>query len=138
MKTNESDASYIMVSLTRRQEGSVIIRVPAGKFITEAHIDEAIAKTMAPDEWDTVGKIERGKRYEMEKEEAEEYHYLDPFARPTFAVRAAEIGVTTVTLRKWRDAGIDIFSDEAVKAHISKSRNHSFRINPAFKARLND
>jgi hypothetical protein len=51
--------------------------------------------------------------------------------------RAREIGVSTVTLRKWRDErGVDVFDDEAVKRHIARSRNHSFKIAARFKASL--
>jgi hypothetical protein len=51
--------------------------------------------------------------------------------------RAREIGVSTVTLRKWRDErGVDVFDDDQVRAHIARSRNHSFKIAARFKASL--
>jgi hypothetical protein len=137
MQTNDLEARYVGINLTRRQEAFVIIRVPAGKSITEAHIDEATAKTLGDYDWTTVGKVERGKRFQMEKEEAEEFHFLDPYSVPTFAVRAAEIGVTTLTLRKWRDDhGVDIFNDAAVISHIAKQKNYNPRIQPKFRHHL--
>jgi hypothetical protein len=49
--------------------------------------------------------------------------------------RAREIGVSVVTLRKWRDErAVDVFDDEAVKRHIGSQRNHSFKIAAKFKA----
>jgi hypothetical protein len=55
----------------------------------------------------------------------------------SLTARAKEIGVSIVTLRKWRDErGIAIFDDEAVKRHIAGSRNHSFKIAAKFKATL--
>ena len=57
-------------------------------------------------------------------------------ARSTLAARAAEIGISLPTIQRWRAAGVDVFDDAAVKAHISRQRVHNWKIATRFKASL--
>lgn len=130
---------YIRIPVVRRQETFVILDLPSGKEpITREMVEVAVATTTGPDEWDAVGAVEYGDPSPMPACDAEQYASYAPFAgRTSMADRAKEIGVTTVTLRKWRDLHkVDIFDDEAVRRHIGKQRNWNPAIAPKFKARL--
>jgi len=130
---------YIKIPVFRRQETFIILDLPSGKEpIDQGMIEAAVVNTTGPDEWDTVGAVEYGEGSPMPACDAEEYQTFAPFAgRISMADRAKEIGVTTVTLRKWRDFHkVDIFDDDAVRAHIGKQRNWQPQIKPEFKPRL--
>ncbi len=131
---------YLEIPITRRQITTVLLKVRPGHQPTTAEIRAAIARTVGEDEWD-AGPVDHGEAIPVTAEHAEEYHYYDltaePRKTPTMVARAAEIGISQLTLRKWRDErGIAIFDDEAVKRHIGSQRNHSFKIEAKFKASL--
>jgi len=131
---------YISIGIRRVQESVVIIALPKGnEKVTPEIIAAAAAATLQPEEWDTEGDLEIVRRVPMDAETAEEFHCYSPFtgANQTWESRAEEIGVSVVTLRKWRDQhGVEVFDDASVKAHVGRQRCYNPRIAAKFKARL--
>ncbi|RYD64465.1 MAG: hypothetical protein EOP83_09685 [Verrucomicrobiaceae bacterium] len=134
---------YTRIPVTRTVETFVVIGITKGRP-TEQDIAEAIEKTTSPEEWDVVpGSLSHGAPGPMAKAHAEEYHVhvigSESPSKPSYKARAAEIGVTVVTLRKWRDIHcVDIFDDAAVRSHIGKQRNYIPTLTDRFKTRLSD
>ena len=132
--------TYLEIPITRRQITSVLLKVRPGHQPTPAEIRAAIARTVGEDEWD-AGPVDHGEAIPVTGEYAEEYHYYDltaePRKTPTMAARAAEIGISQLTLRKWRGShGVDVFDDQAVKRHVAGQRSHNWKIATKFKASL--
>ena len=127
--------AFFQVPVKRSQTSFVIIAANAGAIDNDL-VHAAIAATLTDSEWDTSDTF-IGKPSPINESEAREYHAYDPKPEVSFIARAREIGVSVVTLRKWRDEkSLAIFNDAAVRAHIAKQRNHNWAINPKFKATL--
>ena len=131
--------NYVTVTIRRYQETAVIIATPTGKErITRAIVEEAAKHTLEPMDWETLGQLEIFPALPIRADIAEEFHYFEPFKVPTFASRAKEIGVSEFTLRKGRPAGVQVFSDASVKAHVGRQKNYNPRIASRFQPRLSE
>lgn len=127
--------TLFQVPVKRSQTSFVIIAANFGAIDNDL-VHAAIAATLTDSEWDT-SKTFIGEPSPMKESEAREYHVYEPKPEVSLAARAREIGVSVVTLRKWRDEkSVVIFNDAAIRAHIAKQRNHNWAINPKFKTTL--
>jgi hypothetical protein len=128
--------TFFKIPVGRFQSSFVIINAHSTEAIDESLVQAAIAQTLTESEWETTETL-IGKPSAINESEACEYHFYDPKPEVSFIARAREIGVSVVTLRKWRDhKSVAIFNDAAIRAHIAKQRNHNWAVNPKFKATL--
>ena len=129
----------LAAKLQRTTTAFVFIEVPEGKTIddvTAEMLNTAIAATLEPEDWVPDG-IELESLGWVADAASLDISIYRPFAeRPTISERADQIGVAEGTLHRWRREGVDVFSDDAVKARIRKTRRWIPGLSDKFKLRL--
>lgn len=124
------------VFISRHQTCFVFVEAPSSSAITEAAIAAAIEATLTDCEWST-DFAEHGGPLAVPDADGWPVYRIEGQPAQSLTARAKEIGISIVTIRKWRDErGVDVFDDDQVRAHIARSRNHSFKIAAKFKASL--
>jgi hypothetical protein len=124
------------IVITRTQTVAVYIEAPTASVITDEVIQTALDETVEPGEW-TLDGMDHGGPLAVPDADGWPVYRIEGQPAQSLTARAKEIGISIVSLRKWRDErGVDVFDDDQVRAHIARSRNHSFKIAAKFKASL--
>lgn len=124
----------------RTQRVLVIIGLPSGigaDEITEQDKEAALAESVDESEWDTIA-TELGELKVIPADEATEFRTYTLRPHRSMDGRAREIGVTRQTLAAWKREGVDVWSDDAVRRRIGRSRKFLPQVTERFKARLSD
>jgi hypothetical protein len=135
--------TLIAIKTRRIQTQILIAKIPDdfGEFLplpAEMLIAELKKAMPSRPEWD-------GEGFEFVDWQLVDERIFDDGEGPDFEIklpttilgRAKEIGVSPVTLRRWRDVeGIDVWDDAAVRDHVLNQRIYNERIAPKFRNRI--